>query len=318
MLTAAFKFARPRIIITCSAVLLLGAAAGGRLTWALIPALLALILSVIHANSINDYTDLEIDRVNLATARDRPLVTGDITIAGFWVVHLSSAVALLLVSLLLGWRAGLAAIAILTVDYMYSLKPVRLTERAVLSPLCLALAYVYFPFSLGWWSTGPSGPFPWLLSLGLCFGFVARMLLKDFRDRLGDQRHGKTTFLLRYGAHVTIGVSVAAWILATLTLGLATGSPAVTSALAVGTAMVILWLRRLAAARTHAAQEDTIKAIAIAGNWAILSVVVFYFCRALGLDPMTTQLLPAVLALGAFSVDFLHHYIEAGYSKTAH
>jgi 4-hydroxybenzoate polyprenyltransferase len=243
------------------------------------------------------------------------LATGDITMAGFWSVHLASALTLLLVCLFLGLWAALAAVVLLAVNYAYSLRPMRLTKRPLLSPLVLALAYVYFPFSLGFWSSGSGSAYPWLLTLGLLFGFIARMLLKDFRDRPGDQRHGKTTFLLRYGVTATIRVSAAAWALAAFTIGLATGSPALSATLAFGAAMVILWLRRLAKARTRAAQEDIIKAIAIAGNWAIVATMVFYLCRALGLDTLTTQVLPAVLAAGAFAIDFIHHYIEAGHAK---
>lgn len=316
MFTAAIKFARPRIIITCSAVLLLGSAVGGHFTWALALAWLALCGLIIHANSINDYTDLDIDRINLAGAGDRPLVTGDITFAGFWVVHLASGAAALLLCLLLGLPALAAGLAIFITNYFYSLPPVRLTERPILSPLVLALAYVYFPLTLGFWSAGTQAPYPWLLSLGLFCGFVARMLLKDFRDRVGDKRHGKRTFLLRHGTAATIYASAGVWVLATLWLGLATASPALTAVLALGTFMVMLWLRRLEVARERAEQEAIIKAIAIAGNWAIISIFTFYLCRSFALDSFTTQALPAVLALGAFLVDFLHHYIEAGYASS--
>ena len=40
--------------------------------------------------------------------------------------------------------------------------------------------------------------------------FVARIVLKDFRDREGDALYGKPTLLLRFGKDATCAVSLAA------------------------------------------------------------------------------------------------------------
>ena len=86
----------------------------------------------------------------------------------------------------------------------YSLRPVRLSYRTYLAPLALAVAYVAVPYLLGAVATG-RGLTPATPSLvgALYVLFVARIVLKDFRDREGDALYGKPTLLLRFGKDAT-------------------------------------------------------------------------------------------------------------------
>lgn len=214
LLKAFLKFARPQIIVTCVALVILGSLVSGSFNWKIILAFMLVTFAIVHANSINDYSDRQIDKVNLKHAKDRPLVTGDISDKEFWFLHYGSAVVTLLLSAFFGIPAIILTTVLIISDYIYSLKPLRLTDRTLASPLVLAFWYTYYPLFLGFWSANRQDAYPWLLSIGIFLAFVARMLLKDFRDIRGDKKFGKKTFLIRYGAKATCAASVVLWSLA--------------------------------------------------------------------------------------------------------
>src|SRR5258706_7861999 len=87
MLKSIIKFARIRIIATCFALVFLGSAAAGGITAKTILAFILIVTFTVHANSINDYADKDIDAINLKEAHDRPLVTKDISSQQFWIIH---------------------------------------------------------------------------------------------------------------------------------------------------------------------------------------------------------------------------------------
>jgi 4-hydroxybenzoate polyprenyltransferase len=226
-----WQMLRYRVAVMLLLFLLLGAATGGDVAahWAqLLLAAVALAVSYVSATTSNDLADEEIDRINHAGHRGRPLVTGEATRADMWrLFGCVSAVALALVAPL-----GLVAVAImlisLAVNVAYSLPPLRLSYRTWLAPLVLAVGYVGVPFALGLAVVGGRpGPLTWWLGAACYCLFVGRIVLKDFRDREGDAKYGKPTLLLKYGKTATCVVSAVMVVAGLGLLWLAGPAPAV-------------------------------------------------------------------------------------------
>lgn len=308
MLQAALKLARLRIIVTCLALVTLGSAAAGAVTPKTLLAWALVALWTVHANGVNDIADLPIDRINLPGASDRPLVTGDISVPGMWlVINLAGATALSL-SLLFGLPGIVLTVAVLAVDYAYSLKPIRITDRPLASPFTLAAAYVAGSMGLGFVAAGRGGSFPWLLALGIFLGFTGRMLLKDFRDTAGDLRYGKRTFLLKYGALATCAASAVLWVSAMIVVAASVGfAPGVLVPLLFGTVQVLLMLLALSRESHRGRQLTLVGVIAKAANFAVLTVLVWLLCNAANLPPAAAQLVPATLGTALLMGNLLQH-----------
>lgn len=181
----------------------------GQFSWRYMAAIVALFASYIVATCLNDVFDLDVDRINHPGARDRPLVTGEARPRQLIVVALAAAG----VALVAGAAVGVGAVTLVAVSLLlnvaYSVPPVRLCSRPLAAPLVLAFAYVVLPYGIG---LAAAGLRPHALDVRVmaCFVvlFVGRMLLKDFRDRVGDAAFGKRTFLLAYGKPATLGLTL--------------------------------------------------------------------------------------------------------------
>jgi 4-hydroxybenzoate polyprenyltransferase len=173
-------------------------------------AALALASSYVAATALNDLADEEIDRVNHPRDAGRPLVEGTATRREVTLLHVVAAALALLAAIPLG-SAGFATITVaLAISLAYSARPVRLSYRTAGAAPALGVAYVLVPFALG--AVAADGDFGTLVSpftAGLFCLFVARIVLKDFRDREGDALYGKPTILLRFGKTVTCALSLA-------------------------------------------------------------------------------------------------------------
>lgn len=295
MLESILKFARLRIIATCFALAFLGSVSGGAITLKTFFTLLIIAAWTVHANSINDFSDRDIDKVNLKNAADRPLVTKDISYKKLWIIHFGSGFLTLFFSYFYGISAVIFTLLVLLIDYIYSLKPIRVTNRTIASPLLLSFAYVYYSFSLGYWSTSFTLGYPWFFTTGLYFGFIARLLLKDFRDVKGDKQFGKVTFLLRYGTKTTCIISSMFWFLAALVVIKATSfAPGVIVPLILGLIMTFILLYKLSKAPKVNDQQNLIAFIAKIANFTIITILAYLLCkRALGLSITEIQLIPA-------------------------
>jgi 4-hydroxybenzoate polyprenyltransferase len=175
---------------------------------------LALGAAYVAATSINDIADQAIDRVNHPRDPGRPLVSGEATERDLYQVHLAASLLALVLAVPLG-VAGVAVIGLsLLVAHSYSVGPVRFSYRSYLAPLVLAVAYVLVPYWIGLIAAGVGyrrSDLPF--SAALMALFLARINLKDFRDREGDARYGKPTLLGRFGKRTTCQVSLAAFLL---------------------------------------------------------------------------------------------------------
>jgi 4-hydroxybenzoate polyprenyltransferase len=259
---------------------LFGSVAGGGLTPLALLACAAFVAAYINAASVNDYADRHIDAINLAGAADRPLISRHISPARLGVLHVISGLVALGLSAALGPVALLATAMMLAFGYAYSLRPVRLSDRGAASQLALGVAYVFYPFTLGYLATGHLTGYPWALTAALYLGFVGRLFLKDFRDVTGDRAHGKRTFIVRHGAAATCAVAA---ILSTASLGLflqvSHGAPALALVLIPGQIVVLLALYRLSLLDRTSDQVATVKVLARLGNLAVLAIVAYWVSR---------------------------------------
>jgi 4-hydroxybenzoate polyprenyltransferase len=204
---------RYRVAAMVALFMLLGAAREGRLELGprYLLAALALASSYVAATALNDLADEEIDQVNHPRDAGRPLVEGTATRRELLLLHVLASVLAVCAAIPLGRRAiGLLVVSLL-VSQAYSARPVRLSYRVAGAPLALGIAYVIVPYSLGITAAGgslrhgASG-----LTCALFLFFAARILLKDFRDRIGDALYGKPTLLLRFGKTATCAASLCA------------------------------------------------------------------------------------------------------------
>ena len=177
-------------------------------------ALSAIILAgwYVNATALNDYVDFEIDKINLADSRERPLVSGLAHRHDLILIAIGSGCLALVASAFMSlWLAGGVAI-LLFFNVAYSFPPCRISRRGNLTPFILPVAYASLPISLGFILSGGLRPTLLALLFYLAFylHFVARIILKDHRDVVGDRRHGKMTFLLRHGNRAVCLVAAAA------------------------------------------------------------------------------------------------------------
>jgi len=278
---AILRLIRPRILATCYAIAFLGAVVAGSITLKTILIGLVLILWYIHAASVNDYSDHHIDKINLKDAVDRPLITEDASVRQLWQINIVAGILAILASAIFGIQGVLFTIGMLVIDYMYSLKPLRISDRGILSQLLLAFAYVYFPFTLGYWSSQSSEAYPWLVSIGLYLAFIARLLLKDFRDIKGDKQHGKMTFVLRHGVAATCLTSAIFWFLALVFICYASAVNAgLTAVLIIGLFQALYLLKILANSSSKDSHERIVALIAKTANITLISVLIFYLAKA--------------------------------------
>ena len=297
MIRATLKFLRLKILVTCYALVFLGSAVAGATTLKAVLSILILATWYIHAASSNDYADRHIDKINLKSAGDRPLVSGDISVKQLWILHYSAGLAVLLLSYFYGINVLLLTSLVLAIDYAYSLKPVRLSDKGIVSQLILPVAYVYFPFSIGFWSAGTHAAYPWAISIGLYCGFVARLLLKDFRDVIGDKKYGKMTFLLRHGQRVTCQLSAFFSVTALTILLFATHPPqAITYVLLVGQLDVLIFLGILSHTQKMSDQKTLITLVAKVANALVLVFLAYFLAMNVGkLSSTETEWIPALL-----------------------
>lgn len=298
MLKHALKFARIKILTTCSFMLFLGSLSVGGITVKTFVALAVLVAWYIHAASSNDYADRKIDAVNLKGSRDRPLVTHSITIKKLWSIHFSAGAVALLLSGIYGVPGVLLTATILALNYAYSFKPFRITDRGALSQLMLPLAYAYYPFSLGYLSVQTDAPYPWLLAAGLYLGFVARVFLKDFRDVKGDSKFGKRTFLLRHGTMATCVVSELFGLSSLIVLSMAVDfSVGVVSVLLLGHCAALLFLLKLTKTSQVKLQLGLIAQLAKVANISVVTVLLYFFGNVYFPATLISLLLPGFVGL---------------------
>jgi 4-hydroxybenzoate polyprenyltransferase len=307
MLKAALRFIRPRILVTCYAIAFLGATVSGSITSKTILIIVVLILWYIHAASANDYSDRYIDATNLKNPTDRPLLTQDASHSKLWLVHCVAGLLAVLLSVFYGLGAIIFTIGMLVLDYAYSIKPLRISDRGIFSQFLLAFAYVYYPFTLGLWSSNSVSAYPWILSFGIYLAFVARLLLKDFRDVKGDKKHGKMTFVLRHGVVNTCKTSALFWLIALTIVAYAVSfNIGLTIVLIVALIQALLFLSMLARSGSIEGHEGMVALIAKSANITLIAILMYYLAKTqVGISSLATSLIIVLPSLSFLGLNFL-------------
>lgn len=172
-------------------------------------AVFALLCWYAHAVAVNDLSDVATDRINLshspARAR-RPLLNQSAGHLDLVIISTVLAIAMVTLSAAISLPLAGVALAVLGLDYAYSMPPVRLSGRGGLAQLVLPLGYVVVPATYAWTIAGqPPVTAATVAALaGLYVLFAGRLLLKDLRDVIGDAATGKRTFVLRHGETPTL------------------------------------------------------------------------------------------------------------------
>ena len=249
---------------------------------------------------VNDLADEAIDRVNLPGDAARPLVSGAGTRSEFPLIAAVAAVVALGASATIGWRAAVVVAAGLVLSLAYSLPPVRLSARGAVATMLLPAGYVAVPYLVGLLSvrSAPTGSDLLLLG-GLYLGFIGRIVLKDFRDVVGDALFGKRTFLVRHGRGWTCVCSALGWVTGSVALfGIRGVTVALVLAQAVWVTSALVLLRALSQDRGVRRDERLISAIAIVGRGMVLTLVTHLGATDAGWSPWAAAVaLAAVVAV---------------------
>jgi 4-hydroxybenzoate polyprenyltransferase len=297
------RMLRYRVAAMIWLFLLLGAAYPAGLdafSWRVGLATLALAAGYVAATSVNDLADEAIDRVNHPRDSGRPLVSGDASRGDLWRLHVAAWAVALAAAVPLGLEAlGLVALS-LAIGVAYSVRPLALSYRTWLAPLVLSLAYVAIPYALGAvasgrrWENGDA----MLVAALLCL-FLARIVLKDFRDRRGDARYGRPTLLLRFGKPATCAVSLGCLVAGTVLLAASLGEPALTLFAGAFAAGIAWMLRRLLAAAEGRDEQVAIGLGARLGNGLLTGVLAWLVLGGAGAAE-EQQLFALALVAAAF------------------
>ena len=302
------RMLRYRVAAMVWMFMLLGVARHGaldRFTLDYLWASLLLASSYVAATCLNDIADVGVDRINHPGDSGRPLVTGEAGRHNLLQVYVIASVLAVGFAVPLG-LAGLSLAGLsLLIGWVYSVGPVRLSYRTYAAPLVLSIAYVLVPYLLGLVAAGER---PAASDLGLCAAlyllFLARINLKDFRDREGDRQYNKPTLLLRFGKDRTCLISLVALAAGGITLGANLRPPAAVAVIlslylvAIGSRLHALWR-----AGDERSEQVAIGLGARAGNGLLISVLTFLLLADSGAPPANVTIMMGVVAV-LFGVDF--------------
>ena len=293
------RMLRVRVAVTMWTFMVIGVARHSSPTLGrdLVLATIALAASYVTATTLNDLADVEIDRVNRPMDRGRPLVAGDADAAALWRTHRLATGVAAAAAVPLG-PPGIAIVgSSLLLSYAYSGAPFRISRRWSLAPLVLAAAYVVVPYALGVHLAGGTwdvhdAP----LVGGLFVLFLARIVLKDFRDRLGDEAFGKRTLLSRIGKEATCRCSIAGAIVGgAMLIAAVEPSPLAAGAFIVALAGVVWQLDTLRRTDDAVLEQVAIGLAARAGNGLLCGVLAWLILVHAGASPTEATTLVWVL-----------------------
>jgi 4-hydroxybenzoate polyprenyltransferase len=313
----AWRLLRYRVAVMLILFMLLGAFYHGEAPFPverLMVAAAALAISYISATSINDIADEKIDAINHPTSFGRPLVTGGATRHQLYILFGIASVVSVALALTLGVVPGLLLAGSVGINILYSAPPFKLSHRTFVVPLVLATAYVGIPFILGAVVTKrPLGHVDIVMGAALYWLFVARINLKDFRDRAGDAAYGKPTLLLKYGKSITCLVSLAGLLVADCLLVAATSNWGTRGLYQFFIGMIGYLLWRLYRAHSHTSEQLAIGLGAKVGNALLIALCAQYLVLAYRAPVLIGELIGLSLAVATiYNVFYLmRHQTEA-------
>jgi 4-hydroxybenzoate polyprenyltransferase len=295
------RMVRWRVAVTLWFFLLIGAAAQGPLApgVALLLATASLAASYVVATTVNDIADRDVDRVNHPQDPGRPLVTGAASERDLWRTNAIAAPLALATAAVAGGPFLAVSSASLAIGYAYSLRPIRLSYRTWLAPTILSVAYAIVPYVLGLLSAGGAiDRVDVLLCAALYSLFLARINLKDFRDRAGDAAYGKPTLLLAHGKNLTCAVTGIALLVGCAALVAALGGqPGVVAIVSFFGAVILSTLWRLWRTSDPRAEQIAIGLGAKMGNGLLACTLASLILQAQGAPEGMRVLTMAFFAL---------------------
>ena len=172
-----------------------------RVIWA---ALTAAFITI-GANSINDYFDYAIDRINKP---NRPIPAGIVSRREAFIFSITAYVAGWISGWMLGYDMFIVAfvIGILLVLYSWKLKRTVILGNLAVS-IATAVAFVFGGMAVG---RPEATIFPASFAFFFHFG---REVLKDLQDVEGDRMHSARTFAVRYGRRASLVLITVTFIL---------------------------------------------------------------------------------------------------------
>ncbi|MBI4726744.1 geranylgeranylglycerol-phosphate geranylgeranyltransferase [candidate division TA06 bacterium] len=209
---AAIKLSRPGNVAITGLSVLVGTSGYGLKAhaWGIILAVVSAMLIASGGNSLNDFYDYEIDKINRS---QRPLPAG--LLQPKTAVYLGSAWMLLGLALacFIGVRPLALALAVSVLLWLYAARGKRMGLAGNLTvALVCGLAFVYGGLTVGniglsWFPAG----FAFLMHL-------SREIIKDVQDRSGDLSQGAKTLPIAWGAQRSLKLAAATlMVLITLT-----------------------------------------------------------------------------------------------------
>jgi 4-hydroxybenzoate polyprenyltransferase len=203
-----FTMLAPLLGIISGSVIAMGDLGDFSLFWKGILAGITGALLNAASNAINQYYDLEIDRINKP---DRPLPSGRMSTGQVmtfaWIIYAICFVLSFLVN-----RTFFAVVVVATlITWGYSAPPVRFKNNGILANIAMAIPRGFLMIVGGWVAIRPDGlmnPTPWLIGLVIFLFVAGAASTKDFADVKGDAAGGARTVVVAYG------VKKAAWIIA--------------------------------------------------------------------------------------------------------
>lgn len=271
---------RPALVLLMLSFALLGLAVGGRPQdlSLVVPVSLTVLGFLLVAVSVNDLSDREVDRLNLPGAASRPLSTGLASHRDMVVTAVVGGVTALACASWLGAGPLLVAAAGLALALAYSVEPLSLSRRGAAASLILPAGFVGVPYGTALLATHCSlTSSSLILPAGLYVGFIGRILLKDFRDVVGDTLIGKRTFLVRHGRVVTCRLSAAFWLAGSaMVLCVSRGSAPLYLSYGLEAGWVLFLLGRLGRCAHPRQDEALVAAIAILGRGCVAALLGHY------------------------------------------
>jgi 4-hydroxybenzoate polyprenyltransferase len=299
--TLFLRMVRWRVAVTLWFFLLIGAAAQGplRLGVTLLFAAVSLAASYVVATTVNDIADRDVDRINHPRDPGRPLVTGSASERDLWRTNAIAAPLALATAAVAGGPVLAVSAASLVIGYTYSLRPIKLSYRTWLAPTVLSVAYAIIPYSLGLLAAGGRIDRIDVLLCGALYAlFLARINLKDFRDRAGDAAYGKPTLLLAHGKTVTCAVTGIALLVGCAALVAALGGhPGVVAIVSFFGAVILSTLWRLWRTSDPRDEQIAIGLGAKMGNGLLASTLAWLVLQAGGAPESMRVLVLAFLVL---------------------
>lgn len=184
----------------------------------LVLVLIAVGLWYINGTALNDYADYEIDLVNLKGDKQRPLVLGLVTKNDLLKIAIAcGAISMVFVFSVGEWRIISLFSVMFFLNWAYSFRPLRISRRGGFAPLLLPLGYTSLTVLSGVMLTSKHVQSQYLmLAMAFYIHFLSRILLKDYRDVVGDKKAGKMTLLLKKGNAYIVKLSVVCFIVSSI------------------------------------------------------------------------------------------------------